>query len=570
MQTGSGKSLLRFKQRGIGMMGYGSLGNIAQGAATDLYVRAYVFRDPQGHKVAFANAEICFVTAAVKREVIRRLTTEHPDRELYDANVLLSAQHTHSAPGGYSHYVFYNVTVPGFQPAVFAAIVEAFVDALLQADESLQAATLSLATGLFPPEQEVGYNRSLKSYRQNPEAPPYTDTETHLAIDRTMPVLRAHSPTGDPLAMISWFGVHATSIGNTNRLINADNKGYASLYFEQRLRQQRGTPVPAIFAQATAGDVSPNYYGAGQPIPKGKFTDEFESARYNGRLQADLAWNTFHQPGALHVDGPIDSAQIYVDFSQVEADPAYTGGKTGCRTSGSAHGVAFFKGTTVDGPGVSPAVATLLSAVAKGLKAAELKRAERATPEERARILAKYEAQGPKQILFESGEKTFLGTRDISQLPIPNFLEPVIGRLKNLHRTGAIQEHTWTPHILPVQIVVVGKLAILGFPGELTTIAGQRLRSSVQEILATRGVEQVVVTTYSNDYLGYVCTFEEYQMQAYEGGHTVFGQWSLAAFQTAFAQVARALCQPLAERCLDTTLQPPVFSERELALRSAP
>ncbi|MCP4199899.1 MAG: hypothetical protein GY762_22375, partial [Proteobacteria bacterium] len=37
----------------------------------------------------------------------------------------------------------------------------------------------------------------------------------------------------------------------------------------------------------------------------------------------------------------------------------------------------------------------------------------------------------------------------------------------------------------------------------------------------------------------YLTTFEEYQVQAYEGAHTVFGQWSLAAYRTVLADLGR-------------------------------
>ena len=33
----------------------------------------------------------------------------------------------------------------------------------------------------------------------------------------------------------SWFAVHCTSMNNTNRLISSDNKGYASILFEQMM-----------------------------------------------------------------------------------------------------------------------------------------------------------------------------------------------------------------------------------------------------------------------------------------------------------------------------------------------
>lgn len=57
-------------------------------------------------------------------------------------------------------------------------------------------------------------------------------------------------------------------------------------------------------------------------------------------------------------------------------------------------------------------------------------------------------------------------------------------------------------------------------------------------------------------------------MQAYEGGHTIFGQWTLAAFQTRFDKLARELLKPAAQREYDTTRRPPPPPADELALRS--
>ena len=56
--------------------------------------------------------------------------------------------------------------------------------------------------------------------------------------------------------------------------------------------------------------------------------------------------------------------------------------------------------------------------------------------------------------------------------------------------------------------------------------------------------------------MGYVTTYEEYQEQAYEGGHTIFGQWTLAAFQTQFSSLAREMLKPDSERTYDLTTRP--------------
>lgn len=55
-------------------------------------------------------------------QVIRRLKDKY--KGLYhEGNVLLSATHTHSAPGGFLQYVLYIVTTQGFIRQSFEAIV---------------------------------------------------------------------------------------------------------------------------------------------------------------------------------------------------------------------------------------------------------------------------------------------------------------------------------------------------------------------------------------------------------------------------------------------------------------
>lgn len=61
----------------------------------------------------------------------------------------------------------------------------------------------------------------------------------------------------------------------------------------------------------------------------------------------------------------------------------------------------------------------------------------------------------------------------------------------------------------PIQLVIIGDIALAGFPFEITTIAGKRLRDSLFEVLKQRGVSQVILCPYANGYSGYITTYEE-------------------------------------------------------------
>jgi len=55
------------------------------------------------------------------------------------------------------------------------------------------------------------------------------------------------------------------------------------------------------------------------------------------------------------------------------------------------------------------------------------------------------------------------------------------------------------------------------------------------------GVTHQTINGYANAYASYVTTFEEYQLQNYEGASTLFGQWTLAAWCTKLRELARAV-----------------------------
>jgi neutral ceramidase len=123
--------------------------------------------------------------------------------------------------------------------------------------------------------------------------------------------------------------------------------------------------------------------------------------------------------------------------------------------------------------------------------------------------------------------------------------------------------------IVPIQILILGEIAILAFPGEITTTDGNRLKQSVLTVLEKRGVIDVILTSNANEFSGYTTTFEEYQTQHYEAGFTLFGQYTLAAYQTAFTKMAEKLCEPIEKRHIPEAPQPPDFSKEELDKRTA-
>ncbi len=570
-EVGVGKADITVFKLGVGMMGYGMYFNIVKGVETDLFARAMVIRDTTtGKRVALVNAEICFITIAIKRGVWKKLRRKHEHLDFQEDSIMISAQHTHSAPGGYSHFGLYNMSIPGFVPEVYQKVVDGIVDAIVQAAESLQPATLKLSRGAVGDKKEVAYNRSLDAYNENPEVKKkLKKEEADQAVDRNMLLLRADDLEGNPLASWNWFGVHTTSLSNDNHRICSDNKGYASKFHEDKVKKRKKDNFISVFAQRKAGDVTPNWkWDRKKKWTRGKFEDDFESAKFNGSIQFEHAHDLFNQAKTQkELPLQIDHVMTFVDFRKVIVDKEFSCRQKDARTGPACHGVAFFEGT-VEGPGMPQAVGALARVLCRGQKAYELAAAPFKPKDKAERIYDKYNSQGPKDILVEADERRILGSRDIKNLVIPAWADPAIGNFKKFHANGSLGDKPWIPQILPIQLIIIGDIALAGIPAEITTIAGQRLEESLLEILADRGVKEVVCSTYTNGYCGYITTYEEYQLQMYEGGHTVFGQHFLGAVQTKFKQLALEMLKPENERNVVEDGRPITFTDEELGLRS--
>ena len=89
------------------MLGYSMAFNVSQSVETPLFARTFVLKDKNQKKVAIVECELCFIPSELKTEVVYLLQKELETQEFNEENVLIMAQHTHSAHGGYCHYSSY-------------------------------------------------------------------------------------------------------------------------------------------------------------------------------------------------------------------------------------------------------------------------------------------------------------------------------------------------------------------------------------------------------------------------------------------------------------------------------
>ncbi len=558
-KIGTSKTDITAFIKGVGMLGYGMHFNTMEEIETPLYARAYTIDDGK-KKLYLVVCELCFITVALKAGVIKNLKRKYPDFGISEENLMLLAQHTHSGPGGYDHHGFYNMSIPGFSFEVYRKLVDSISTAIYNSALKTTACSIRFKSGRFADDVPVAFNRSLKAYNQNPEVDKLSEEEWHHGVNRNMLLLEFVNSDGKPIGSINWFGVHTTSVSNDNTAVCADNKGYAATMLEKHF----GDNYVGAFAQSPCGDVTPKYrfnpehkYQRGKW--EGKYKDDFKSASFNGSLQFDQAISILKSEGK-EISGPCSSVFKYVDASDLNVDPVYANGVSGQRTGDACFGISFFEGVWIDGPGMHPVVGWPSRRIVEVLNAYEKLSGIFRNSEDQEELIKKYEIHGNKHIIVEAAKNRLLYTKNVKASILPDFADESIRTFKFFHRIGALDDKPWIGQILPLQIFIIGSIAIVGVPFEPTYIAGERLKTSIQKKLEKSGVSEVIIAPYANAYAGYLTTYEEYQVQAYEGGHTLFGKHSLGGIQTAYDQ--------LIEHGDEEKLQPIVFSQEEIKKRA--
>lgn len=471
----------------LGMMGYSMVDQKTSGIHTRLRSRAYIIGDMNTNKrVVIVSADICMIFQSVKLKVTQMVRNDPELAPYYnEKNILLSGNHTHSGPGGYSHYATYNLSILGFDKQNFDAICNGIFSSIKRAHRNLEPGYIFVARGEL---NDCGWNRSINAYNSNPAA---ERARYGSSTDKTMTLLKIVSAsTGNELGMINWFAVHPTSLGNTNTLISSDNKGLAEYYFEKMKNTDYSSSktFTAAFAQTNSGDVSPNIYWG---YPQGGESD-FEHMEIIAQRQYNKAVELYNSATEA-LSGPIDFRHTWADFTSIAVDSAYAGA-SGYTTCYAAIGFPQIAGSTEDGKGVD-------------LTHEGMAWGDGSWPSFTL-VPGDQECQAEKIILLPAGRMT----------PYP-----------------------WVPQTLPMQIIRIGNLALIAAPAEVTTMAGRRLRETVLTALNGSGINCAVISTHANTYTSYVTTREEYATQHYEGGSTQFGPYTLAAFQQIFNNLATAM-----------------------------
>ncbi|KAI8613762.1 Neutral/alkaline nonlysosomal ceramidase [Chytriomyces sp. MP71] len=503
------------------MNGYDNAPTVANGVHLRLKARAFIFAGTNGLRSVFVSVDLGLNSQIMKQMVIANLQTQlGSDASWYTMeNIMISATHTHAGPAGYNDDFLYEALTLGVVSNARQVIAAGVTTAIVQAHHNLAASSVGLSVGTL-----VGsaINRSNKSYANNPadERALYSEN-----VDTTMTELLLRGNDGTLKSVINWFAVHGTSMNNNNTYVSGDNKGYASYMWEL----QKGPGFVAAFAQTNAGDATPNLipptcantglpcdgsakdcnglvsmcqgHGPGWDVGQ----DDFYSTEVIGGMQLKAAQSLASSPTVQNnIAGEIRFKHALVDFTNIRVTlpdgnnattcPPAMGFSFAAATTDGVSNDLFYQGDNT----VDASAQWYWHALGDIISLSPLSDAQKA-------------CHSPKQVLLNTGYSN-----------VPN---------------------AWQPHVLPLQMFLIGrKFAIIGFPAEITTMAGRRLRNTTLAALIQAGAVDadatIVIAALSNTYASYTTTYEEYQIQRYEGASTAYGPHQLRAFQKLYAQMA--------------------------------
>ncbi|KAI9508374.1 Neutral/alkaline nonlysosomal ceramidase [Russula earlei] len=498
------------------MMGYAYLPQTDSGLHMRQRSRAFIIADASNpsDRVVFINADIAFGDTGIRRSIISNLTELFPG--VYsERNVAIVSTHQHAGVGGYPENLLPQITSLGYVPETAAAIVQGTVLAVRRAHGNLAPGSLALGNITI---NGGNRNRSPSAYLANPaeERAQYDGDQ-----DTALTLLKFAYANGTARGFLSFFAVHGTSLYKNNTLISSDNKGMAAYLYESSVEPNA---VPG--RTTNVGDTSPNTLGAfcespGKPW-NGQACDldhstcggtaqdclgrgpgfrvsDFESNRIIATLQVDGA-RSLMNGNIAPVTGTVRSVHTYVNMSSYSF--TLQNGTT-VQTCPAALGFSFAGGTT-DGPGAFDFVQGNNGSAPQNPFWELVKGAVTPPPNE-----DQVACQSPKPILLNTG---------YAHIP-----------------------YEWSPSVVDVQMFRVGNLVILAIPGEMTTMAGRRIRNAIRARLIVDGIigegAYVVIAGPANTYAHYVTTPEEYGVQRYEGASTLFGPNTLDAYIDKYSTV---------------------------------
>lgn len=459
---------------GFPMAGHSIAGKISRGYWTRLYARAFYLEDAGGTPLVLVSCDLWSVPAGLGDRVAEILSTsdlDHIGRE----NLILAATHTHQSEGNFATAAAFNdfaQPLPGFDPHLFDFLAQSIVTSIRQAYESRQPGRLRLESGRLP---RFFRNRSMAPFLVNrghqevleenadlPECEPRPGFPDPRACRAVDPsVTVLRAESADSSTLVGMMVFLAAH----PTVMTHDTEVYSADLFGTAsiLSEQRLTPAGAIEKRPVVA----LFNGAEGDITT---TWEQQDRRSLLRLARQLS-DLIVQSGGVPADGEI---RHQFDVMPIAATCFDDRGERRCTPANGVPGASAFGGAE-DG-----------RTVLDTLGFSEGRRGSRR------------EAHGAKLPAFDLD---FGGIR--------------------MQLTELMTSASSLPATAPIGLYRIGELVLATLPGEFTTTLGRRITADLRQAMRA---DRVLLIGLANEYLDYFTTPEEYDLQHYEGGMTMYGQ----------------------------------------------
>jgi hypothetical protein len=225
------------------LSGYASRNRPFTKIEADLYAKALVIQDSEGHRAALVTSDLLGFPAELAEPICERIRAK---TGLHREQVLLTSAHVHTAP-------LLSLNALGRRPMTAADAARTVeytkdlqgkvVELVARAAAHLQPARLSWGTGVV--------NFVMNRRQFTPQGVILGANPRGLA-DRSVPILRIDTPDGKLRAVVFGAAVHNTTLTQNNYELCGDYAGFAQENFE---KEHPG--AEALFVLGCAGDADP-------------------------------------------------------------------------------------------------------------------------------------------------------------------------------------------------------------------------------------------------------------------------------------------------------------------------
>jgi neutral ceramidase len=447
--------------------------------------------------VTLLQCDLLAGSAVVQHLVAQALA----DTDVRLSGLFMGATHTHAGPGQFHGNALMNrfsSNHPGFDPAWTNWLVDRIAGAVRSAVQTRRPARI--ATGVTE-VWGLTRNRSLESHLRNENAENRSTAaqRKYAAINPWLHLVRvdAQAPDGgtEPLGAMVVFSVHGTGISAHDHSYNADVWAYLKGELRTHIVRSTGSRAVVGAVEGTHGDVAP-------AVTPGLLV--YPEAERVGRGIGAAAAELFDRlEGELRPEVNLSAGLREIDLT---TRPTLGGIQLPPPAFGSATIAGAHENTTA--------------------------------------VIHRVPPFAPNH-----GKRNGSGPHGAKWIPGGRVLHDLIVKPASF------------PSVLPVQALVIGKTMIVGLPFEITVESGRRVaaavRAQIEGISATTGIEHIAVSSLANEQFCYLTTPEEYSLQRYEGGNTLYGPKSQLFVAAAAGALAGdllrtgSICEPLPARRVD-------------------